>query len=72
MKAVPFDSTPEFKHFTEVMRGILAVPKKRLDALVAKAKEESPRNGDPHAPGQRRIVRRSSSSKKKPRQAKKG
>jgi hypothetical protein len=58
MKAAPFDSTPEFKHFKEVMRRVLAVPKKRLDKLVADAKEKSPRNGDPHAPGQKRIKRR--------------
>jgi len=42
----------------EVMRGVLAVPKKRLDELVARAKEESPRNGDPHAPGQKRVKRK--------------
>jgi hypothetical protein len=53
MKAVPFDSTPEFKRFKEVMRGILAVPKKRLDELVQEARENSPRNGDPHSPGQK-------------------
>jgi len=56
MKAAPFDSTPEFQHFKDVMRGVLAVPKKRLDELVAKAREESPRNGDPRAPGQKRIA----------------
>jgi hypothetical protein len=58
MKAAPFDSTPEFQHFKDVMRGVLAVPKKRLDELVANAKEESPRNGDPHAPGQKRTKRK--------------
>lgn len=65
MKAAPFDSTPEFKHFKEVMRAVLAVPKKRLDELVEEAKENSPRKSDPHAPGQKRIVKRSSSRKKK-------
>ena len=58
MKAAPFDSTPEFQHFKDVMRGVLAVPKKRLDELVAKAKEESPRRGDPHAPGKKRAKRK--------------
>jgi hypothetical protein len=58
MKVPSFDSTPEFRHFKDVMRGVLAVPKKRLDELVAKAKEESSRNGDPHAPGQKRAKRR--------------
>ena len=57
MKAAPFDSTPEFQHFKDVMRGVLAVPKKRLDELVEKAKKESPRNGDPHAPGQKPVKR---------------
>jgi hypothetical protein len=57
MKAEPFDSTPEFKCFKEVMRGVLAVPKARLDELVREAKEKSPRNGDPHAPGQKRARR---------------
>jgi hypothetical protein len=55
MKADPFNSTPEFRHFTDVMRGVLAVPKKRLDELVREAKENSPRKGDPHAPGQKRV-----------------
>jgi hypothetical protein len=64
MKAAPFDSTPEFQRFKEVMRGVLAVPKKRLDALVQAAKEMSPRVGNPHAPGQKRRKRRS--SRKKP------
>ena len=57
MKAAPFDSTPEFQRFKEVMRGVLAVPKTRLDELVRLAKETSPRNGDPHAPGQKRAAK---------------
>jgi hypothetical protein len=63
MKPEPFDSTPEFKEFKDVMRGILLVSKKRLDELVLEAKENSPRNGDPHAPGQKRAIR--SARKKK-------
>jgi hypothetical protein len=58
MKAARFDSTPEFQHFKDVMRGVLTVPKKRLDELVREAKDNSPRNGDPHAPGQKRAVKR--------------
>jgi hypothetical protein len=50
-----FDSTPEFMHFKEVMRGVLAVPKARLDELVQQAKQDSPRNGDAHSPGRKRI-----------------
>jgi hypothetical protein len=53
MKGPAFDSTPEFQHFTEVMRGVLSVPKKRLDELVAEAKESSPRNGNRSAPGRK-------------------
>jgi hypothetical protein len=58
MKPDPFDSTPEFKEFKDVMRGILSVPKKRLDELVQEAKDNSPRKDDPHATGQKRAVRR--------------
>jgi hypothetical protein len=60
MKAAPFDSTPEFQHFKEVMRSVLTVPKKRLDELIRAAKENSPRNGNPHAPGQRRANKQTS------------
>jgi hypothetical protein len=53
-----FDSTPEFQHFKNVMRGVLAVPKSRLDELVAQAKKDSPRNGNPSAPGRKPIIKR--------------
>jgi hypothetical protein len=39
MKEPAFDATPEFRHFKEVMRGVLAVPKTRMDELVREAKE---------------------------------
>jgi hypothetical protein len=55
MKAELFDATPEFQHFKEVMRGVLSVSKKRLDELVRSAKENSPRNADPRAPGQKKT-----------------
>jgi hypothetical protein len=55
MKEPSFDSTPEFQHFRDVMRGVLAVPKTRLDELVQAAKDESPRKGNPHAPGKKRV-----------------
>jgi hypothetical protein len=67
MRPKEFESTPEFQHFKKVMRGVLAVPKKRLDELVEAARENSPRNGNPYAPGQKPAVKRKSSSKKKPR-----
>jgi len=54
----PFDQTPEFGHFKEVMRGVLAVPKKRLDELVEAAKKSSPRNGSPNAPGRKPANRK--------------
>ncbi len=53
MKGPSFDSTPEFEHFKEAMRGILAVPKARLDELVAAARKDSPRKGLPDAPGRK-------------------
>jgi hypothetical protein len=55
MKEPTFDSTPEFQLFTEVMRGVLSVPKKRLDELVAVAKKTSPRNGRRNAPGRKKA-----------------
>ena len=59
MKEPAFDSTPEFQHFKEVMRGVLSVPKGRLDELVERAKRESSRVGNPNAPGKkRRLVKR--------------
>jgi len=64
MKEPAFDATPEFEHFTDVMRSILTVPKKRLDELVRDAKENSPRKGDPRAPGQKPAKRRSSRKNK--------
>ena len=51
------------------MRGVLAVPKARLDALVEAAKESSPRKGNPHSAGRKRITKViRSPRKKKPHQ----
>jgi hypothetical protein len=58
MKAERFEATPEFKHFKDVMRHVLAIPKERLDKLVRESKEASPRNGDPLSPGRKRVRRR--------------
>jgi hypothetical protein len=63
MKEPAFDSTPEFQHFRKVMRGVLAVPKTRLDALVKEAEKASPRKGNLHAPGRKRTNKRSSRKK---------
>jgi len=65
MKEPSFDSTPEFQHFKEVIRGVLAVPKARLDELVLKAERESPRKNNPHAPGRKLVIKRARSSKNK-------
>ncbi|MGA2714088.1 MAG: hypothetical protein ABSG41_13360 [Bryobacteraceae bacterium] len=51
---VPFNSTPEFHHFKNVMRKVIAVPKTELDRLVQASKDASPRNGNPNAPGRKR------------------
>lgn len=58
MKAGSFESTPEFAHFKAVMRRIIAVPKAEIDTLVERAKKDSPRNGDRHAPGRKRAKRK--------------
>jgi hypothetical protein len=36
--SAPFDSTPEFKHFKDVMRKVIAVSKSELDELVKASK----------------------------------
>jgi len=59
MKPASFDSTPEFARFRTAMRNLLAVPKAELDEMVRAAKEASPRNGDPHAPGRKAVGKRS-------------
>ena len=49
-----FDSTPEFEHFKQVMRRVLAVRKAELDSKVRRAKKRSPRAGNPDAPGRKK------------------
>lgn len=34
MKPVPFEKTPEFQHFTDVMRKLVAVPKTEMDEQI--------------------------------------
>jgi hypothetical protein len=55
MKPASFDSTPEFQQFKSTMRKLLAVPKTELDEMVRAARESSPRNGNPSAPGKKRV-----------------
>jgi hypothetical protein len=57
MKEPAFDSTPEFQHFKEVMRGVLKVSKERIDELVHQASQHSARKDNPNAPGRKRIAR---------------
>lgn len=66
MKAERFEATPEFQHFKTVMKRVLAIPKERLDELVGKSKVLSSRNGDPDAPGRKRIMKRRKSKQPKP------
>jgi hypothetical protein len=49
-----FESTPEFANFKRGMKALLAVPKTELDELIQKAKADSPRVGNPHAPGRKK------------------
>jgi hypothetical protein len=39
------------------MRKLIAVPKAELDELVKASKDESPRKGNPNAPGRKRSKR---------------
>ena len=57
MKSIPFDSTPESKHFTDLMRKVLTVSKEELDRRIPAAKDASPRKNNPNAPGQKRAKR---------------
>jgi hypothetical protein len=48
-----FESSPEFAIFKRGMRKLLKVSKAELDEAVRMAKIESPRRGDPMAPGRK-------------------
>jgi hypothetical protein len=52
-----FEATPEFERFRNVMRGVLAVPKERMDELLREARDESPRKNNPSAPGRKKVMR---------------
>lgn len=54
MRPAPFSSTPEFKHFKDVMRKLVQVPKAEVDEMVKKASESSPRKNNPDAAGRKR------------------
>lgn len=51
-----FRNTPEFRRFKAGMKKLLNVSKAELDKRVKRAKEISPRAGNPNAPGRRPKV----------------
>ena len=53
-KADKFESTKEFVNFKRDMKRLLSIPKSELDELVRKAKENSPRVGNPNAAGRKK------------------
>ena len=53
LKRSDFEASPEFEAFKAGMKKLLTVPKSKLDALVRKSKAESPRRGNPVAPGRK-------------------
>ena len=54
LSAERFRRTREFRKFKKVMRDLLKVPKAELDEMVKVSKEQSPRAGNPKAPGRKR------------------
>jgi hypothetical protein len=53
LTAEQFKASPEFKRFKSHMRTLLKVAKAELDHRVRTAKEQSPRAGNPNAPGRK-------------------
>jgi hypothetical protein len=54
MTAEQFEASPEFRAFKRAMKGIMKVPKSELDERVKRAKETSPRVGNPNAAGRKK------------------
>ena len=48
-----FRASPEFRKFKGIMRNLLSVTKPELDRMVEQAKKDSPRAGNPNAPGRK-------------------
>jgi hypothetical protein len=47
--SIPFDQTPEFRHFKDTMRRVLAVPKAEVDKLLEREhKKKLMRKNKPH------------------------
>jgi hypothetical protein len=53
LTAKEFEAISEFQDFRRIMRGLLSVPKVKLDRKVKAAKKRSPRAGNPNAPGRK-------------------
>ena len=53
LTADQFKASPEFAKFTKIMKRLLKVNKSELDHRVRTAKENSPRAGNPNAPGRK-------------------
>ena len=54
LSAEKFTASLEFRKFRTGMKQLLKVPKAKLDRLVEDARADSPRMGDPNAPGRKR------------------
>ena len=64
MESKEFEKSPEFRRFKSAMQRLVRVSKSELDELVKSAKEESPRNGNPNAPGRKAKAKRRRKSKR--------
>lgn len=56
LTAEQFEASPEFRKFKSAMRKILKVPKAELVERVKRAKETSPRFGNPNAAGRKKTL----------------
>lgn len=50
MKEVPLERTAEFRHFKDVMKRLIAVPKSELDEQIRLHQEESRKNPNRRGP----------------------
>ena len=57
MTTEQFEASPEFLSFKKAMKKIMKVSKSELDARVRRAKETSPRFGNPNAAGRKPNIR---------------
>jgi hypothetical protein len=57
MKKLAFDKTPEFAHFRDVMKRLIAVPKAELDEQVRLHAEESRKDPNRRGPKPKAVKR---------------